>query len=235
MTHFKIIAAASTLGIITAAASAAAEPTGVEVASLDRPKSDAPAFPLREQAESRRKTSAFQLSLWDPVQTADADSAVHGMRLNLPYGVNRQLYGFDFGIASRTTGNVYGAQFGFVGIVERNFRGVQQGLFYSATEGQMNGWQHGIYGTAGRLRGLQSGLVNDVEGSARGAQIGAVNLAGGSSTGASIGVVNYSRRVTGLQLGLVNATSELRGVQIGLANFAPNGFLPFFPVINAAH
>jgi hypothetical protein len=37
-----------------------------------------------------------------------------------------------------------------------------------------------------------------------------------------------------VQLGLVNTTDELHGVQIGLANVASNGFLPFFPVINAA-
>jgi len=238
MTHSKAILALAALGVLSAASTAAAEPSaGTEVASLERPSSDAaaPGFGVRDQAEAKPKSSPFQLSLWNPVQTSDANSAIEGLRLNLPYGVNRQLYGFDFGIASRTTGNVGGYQLGLVGIVDGGFRGVQQGLLYSETDGLMSGWQQAIYGSAGRLRGFQSGLVNQVDGSARGAQLGAVNLAGGSSTGAAIGVVNYSRRVSGLQLGLVNATSELHGVQIGLANFASNGFAPFFPVINAAH
>ena len=235
MAHFKTLAALSVLAVVTAAGTASAEPSaGVEVASLERPSSDS-ARPFRDDIDSKRKISAFQLSLWDSVQTTDADAAIHGMRLNLPYGLNRQLYGFDFGIASRTTGDVHGAQIGFVGIVERDFRGLQTGFFYSATERQMSGWQYGIYDSAGRLRGLQSGLVNVVEGSARGAQLGAVNIARGSSTGASIGVVNYSRRATGVQLGLVNSTEELHGVQIGVVNLAKNGFAPFFPVINAAH
>jgi hypothetical protein len=55
-----------------------------------------------------------------------------------------------------------------------------------------------------------------------------------TNRGASIGVVNYARRVSGFQIGLVNVTGELHGVQIGLANVASNGFLPFFPVVNAA-
>jgi hypothetical protein len=38
----------------------------------------------------------------------------------------------------------------------------------------------------------------------------------------------------GLQVGIVNVTDELHGVQIGVANVAKNGFLPFFPVVNAA-
>jgi len=33
---------------------------------------------------------------------------------------------------------------------------------------------------------------------------------------------------------LVNVTGNLTGIQLGIANIASNGFLPVFPIINAA-
>jgi len=40
--------------------------------------------------------------------------------------------------------------------------------------------------------------------------------------------------MTGLQLGLLNIIGTFNGIQLGVINIASNGFLPVFPVINAA-
>jgi hypothetical protein len=182
----------------------------------------------------QRPISALQLSLWDSVQTSDPAHSVYGMRLNLPYGRNSEVRGFDLGIANHNTRDMSGLQLGFGSYVERDLRGMQSNLILSVTRGEASGYQQGIYTYAGRLYGVQAGAVNHVHRSAHGARFAAVNISETYTEGAELGLVNYSRRVRGLQLGLVNVTNELHGVQIGLANIAKNGFLPFFPVVNAA-
>jgi hypothetical protein len=196
--------------------------------------SAAVAQPELGEAASKDRASPFQLALWNPVQTADETRSIHGLRLNFPYGVNRDVYGLDFGIASHTTRNVYGVQYGLGGVVDGEFRGPQLNAFVSITRGELKGWQQAAYDSAGTLKGAQTGFVNYVELSGQGAQFGLVNLTGGQFEGVSLGVVNHARRVDGLQLGVVNIADELHGVQIGLANFAKNGFAPFFPVVNVA-
>lgn len=195
----------------------------------------APSEPkLAEGGESRNAASPFQLALWNPIQTTTETHSIHGLRLNLPYGVNRDVYGLDLGIASHTTRNVYGVQYGLGGLVDGEFRGLQQNTFVSITRGELQGWQEAVYDSAHSLKGAQTGLVNYVEMSGQGVQLGAVNVTGEEFKGFTLGVVNHARRVNGLQLGLVNVADELHGVQIGLANFAKNGFVPFFPVLNVA-
>jgi hypothetical protein len=180
------------------------------------------------------QTHPIELALWNPVQTSDERVAINGLRLNLPYGVNREIRGLDLGIAGRTNGDFYGVGLGGGGYVLGDVRGAQLNLVLSISKGAVLGMQHGIYSSAGSVQGVQSGIVNRVENPSQGARFGAVNVSESGMRGAEFGVVNHARRVNGLQLGLVNVASELDGVQIGLLNFAKNGFLPFFPVVNSA-
>jgi hypothetical protein len=179
-------------------------------------------------------TKPFAVSLWNPVQTASEDESVRGLRLNLPYGKNHDVLGLDIGIANHATGQLRGVQWGLGGYVGGDVTGVQYNYIVSLAPGHVLGWQSGIYGFAGSLEGLQSGLVNHVRGDAHGAMLGGVNVSEQYTEGVAVGIVNYARRANGIQLGLVNVTNELYGVQIGLANYARNGFLPFFPIVNAA-
>lgn len=188
----------------------------------------------QSDAPEQEKNVPFQLSLWNSVQTSDPGDSIRGMRLNLPYGENRNVHGFDLGIANHATGNLYGAEFGFGGYVGGDVRGVQSHFILSIAKGELAGLQQGVYTSAGRLFGVQSGVVNHVRGHAYGARFAFVNLSDTYTEGAELGLVNYARQVHGLQLGIVNVADELHGVQIGLANLAKNGFLPFFPVVNAA-
>lgn len=180
------------------------------------------------------RVAPIQLALWSPVQTSDANATIQGFRLNLPYGVNREVRGFDVGIASRTNGNHYGLNLGGGSYVQGDMRGAQLNLAVSIAQGRTFGLQEAVYNQAGWLRGVQSGIVNRIDYSGVGARLAFVNLSGSSMEGAEFGIVNHARRVQGVQLGLVNVASELHGVQIGVLNFAKNGFLPFFPVVNSA-
>jgi hypothetical protein len=187
-----------------------------------------------EQGSAASTAQPVGVALWNPVQTSSERQAIHGFRLNLPYGANREVKGVDFGVASYTQRDLYGAQFGLGGVVGGDFRGLQWNPVLSITHGTMLGIQEGIYSSSGQLYGMQAGIVTRVGERAEGLRIGAVNLSSGYSAGATFGIVNHGRKVRGLQFGLVNVADELHGVQIGAVNLAKNGFLPFFPVLNSA-
>lgn len=193
-----------------------------------------PAVAQESEASSQPRQVAFQLSLWNSVQTSRPTDSIHGMRLNLPYGESRDVHGVDLGIANQTNGNLYGAGFGLGGYVGGEVRGVQSHLFLSIAKSDVMGYQSGIYTSAKSLAGVQSGLVNRVKEEAHGARFALVNISDTYTEGFELGLVNHSQKVRGLQLGIVNVADELHGVQIGVANLAKNGFLPFFPVVNAS-
>ncbi len=162
----------------------------------------------------------FQLSLFDPVQLFSRSTPIAGVRLNLFYTNNSAMTGFDWswlGVA-RTTGSLKGVQWALGNWVE----------------GTALGWQAGLVNYGGRAAtGLQLGFVN-LAGRGLGLQWGGVGWSD-SHTGVQFNLLfNASKKFTGLQLGLVNYTKRLHGVQIGLVNIAGNGFLPVFPIVNAA-
>jgi hypothetical protein len=66
-------------------------------------------------AAGAQEPAAFQISLWDSVQIVDRLRPIHGLRLSLPYGRNRELQGADIGIVGRIDGNLEGAQFSVAG------------------------------------------------------------------------------------------------------------------------
>ncbi|MCK4773382.1 MAG: hypothetical protein KAT30_01300, partial [Candidatus Krumholzibacteria bacterium] len=54
----------------------------------------------------------FQISLWPSAQVYDKSYSIHGVRLSLLYGVNRDMIGFDFGIANDVGRDMKGVQLG---------------------------------------------------------------------------------------------------------------------------
>jgi len=178
-------------------------------------------------------TAPIAVALWNPVQTSDENTSIHGLRLDLPYGKNYDVRGLDFGFASQTTRNLTGASFTLGSTVGHDVLGVQSGFVLAVAGGTVYGLQEGIYSEAKSLHGAQFGVVTQVNQRSYGARFAAVNL-GDDHEGAEFGIVNYSKRSNGFQLGIVNVTEQLHGVQIGLVNVAKNGFLPVFPVLNAA-
>ena len=147
----------------------------------------------------------FQLSLIGPtMQLVDDDADVKGLRINILYGVNRNVTGLDLGLVNRTTGDFKGLQHGFVGM----------------THGKFTGWQ-------------DNWAVNVVEGDFYGLQTGAVNIVG-TGEGVQIGgIYNSAEYMSGLQIALVNFSEDLHGIQVGIINIirSKENF-PILPFVN---
>lgn len=179
------------------------------------------------------EVTPFQLSVVNPVQLFPEETRVEGIRINLLYGVNKEVNGIDLGPVNRTTGTTKGVQLGafpFGGVnMTENLEGLQFGGFWGGVNlagGEVTGVQvSGLIGginKAGKLRGVQiSGLL-----------IG-VNLANDTKGLQLATLYNQAETMHGLQLGLVNVCKRMNGVQIGLVNVIEQGKLPFFPIINA--
>lgn len=187
-----------------------------------------------QSPDASGEPATLQVSLWESVQIVDQRRSVHGFRLVLPYGRNRDLHGADLGIVGRLDGDLVGAQLSVAGIVDGNVKGVQYNWLLSTAGGRVEGLQWSGVNMAGSFEGAQLGIINYVENPSVGARLGFANIALAEMVGADLGAVNYAARVEGVQIGFVNVTEHLHGVQIGLVNVAPNGFLPVFVLFNAA-
>jgi hypothetical protein len=150
----------------------------------------------------------IQIALFAPIQIAPVDSDVYGLKLSLPYGVNRTLYGLDVGAWTVVKEWQYGIQIG--------------ALFASRGNSESRSYGLNI-----------AGLVNLSKGSGYGISIGGlVNYAADAITGLQLACWTSAKKMTGLQLGVVNYADDLTGVQLGLVNICPKGYLPFMIIIN---
>ncbi len=174
-------------------------------------------------AQNAGGSRAFELSLWSPVQLGSPTDSVEGIRINVFYAKNADLVGLDWGILGLgyNTGSVKGVQWNFIG---------------SVVNGDMIGWQTGLYThTKGEFQGLKGGFINLQGGDFYGWQAGLITLADSKVVGLQTGLFNKAGDMEGLQLGLINYTEKLYGVQIGLANINVEADpLYFFPFVNAS-
>ncbi|WP_043582489.1 LA_2272 family surface repeat-containing protein [Geminisphaera colitermitum] len=166
--------------------------------------------------------SGFQFSFWAPdLQIVPANEDVNGLRIDLIYGENANVTGFDWGFlgVGVTTGNFKGFAWSWGGSTNGDASGVLWQGFYSNVDGKFAGWQSALIG---RLNGESTGL-----------QTSLVGLVDGSIHGVQFGFFNKAESVRGLQLGFVNWAENLEGLQIGLINYAKNSDLfPVFPFVN---
>lgn len=194
----------------------------------------------------------FQLSLVNPVQLFPEETKVDGLRINLLYGVNKEVNGVDYGLVSRTTGATQGVQmgafpFGGVNVTDSLYGmqlgGVLGGVNYAGRE--VEGVQiSGIFGginRAGDLRGVQ--VAGAIGGINKADNVSGVQIAGTylginiakNMTGFQLGTIyNQAKAMEGVQLGLVNLCNKMHGIQIGLVNIITESSLPVFPIINAS-
>lgn len=152
----------------------------------------------------------FQLAFVGPtMQVVDADADVRGIRLNVIYGVNRNVSGLDFGLINHTTGEMTGVQFGIVNVVDGGFSGWQSGVV-NVTKGQFTGLQWSPWSLLS--------LANFAE-AAEGAQVAAA--------------FNRSEYMRGFQLALVNVADDMYGLQMGLINIIRSkDDFPILPLVN---
>ncbi len=191
----------------------------------------------------------FQLSLVTPVQIISSDAPVHGLALNLIFGLNSEVTGGDIGLINAVSGNASAFMLGGINYVGSDLTGLQYGLLnwtggniaggqeslINWAGGDVTGGQGGIINLiGGNAKGIQGGLINYVGGDVGGAQVSLINVAGGLQ-GWQFGAINYALNTTGFQLGLINWTDKLDGLQIGALNFATGkeSCWKFLPIVNA--
>lgn len=162
-----------------------------------------------EEKNDDNYSTPLQLSFYAPLQLAPVDSDVYGLRLALPYGVNRNFYGLDIGLWNVTTGDQYGLQLGCL----------------VASRGKTTfGWN-------------LAGIANFSAGNEYGVSFGGIyNQADGHVTGLQFGsILSRAKKVSGVQFGLITYCEDLTGVQIGLLNICPKSSVPFMFLVNAKY
>lgn len=147
------------------------------------------------------ETKPFNLSLTPEIALQNRADSIHGLTLSI-WGENQQKSlalgivngsngdssGFSIGLLNYAK-NYTGVQWGSVNSVSGNFTGWQDG-WVNSVSGDFTGWQDGIFNyTGGEMHGLQNGLFN-CAGKLRGVQIGLVNYAKTVSAGVQIGLLN---------------------------------------------
>lgn len=148
-------------------------------------------------------TSPLQISIWPPnAQVVPDYIDVAGLKLNLPYGGNKNITGIDLGIAS-SSDKTSALQINLINIVREEFSGLQLSLL------NLNGAANGV----------QIGLImNNVDAMNRGIQLGPINTAL-ETHGLQIGLINYSEFMVGLQIGIINIIRESNVPFFPIINF----------------
>lgn len=184
--------------------------------------------------------SPLQVSIWHPAQMVPDDWNIYGLRLNLLYGKNKNVWGFDLGFANTTENKVRGIQaglingpgdFGGIGLgginSTRRVNGLQGGVF-SVAEERLNGIQLSVvFNESPVVRGLQlnapvfGNFAEDVVG----AQISAGLTCNQAETvrgiQASIVTNNVDQSIKGCQASIFyNFAERISGIQFGLFNYA---------------
>ena len=178
---------------------------------------------------------AFPIALFDPGETE-----VYGVLFSPGFGVSKEVYGINSGIATVVLEKSYGISLNIVSVALRH-HGVSMGV---VNMGYNDGISAGIF-TIGGNRGIILGLCNLVIDN-DGISLGIINLWGNNagvlvgvfnyklehketSHGVAIGVINISKKNT-FQLGIYNQAEG--GLQIGLLNHNPNALIPWMPFVN---
>lgn len=184
-----------------------------------------------------RSCTPFELALFAPLQVPSTAYDVKGLRLDLIWGINHDVYGLDLGLAGYATGNARGLQITGFNFIDRTFAGAQFGALANIVSGNAYGLQlAGVFNyDLDLFMGAQIALVNDNRnfygmqlgglnwnwGYSKGFQLSLLNVNENEFTGMSIGAVNVGTYVSGAQFGLVNvATGSMRGLQVGCFNAA---------------
>jgi hypothetical protein len=115
----------------------------------------------------------IQLALVPPVQLVPENESIQGVRLNI-YGRNQNVSGVDIGLVHETKGDFTGVQFGLLGFVHGEGRGLQFNGIYTEATVRMTGLQVGMVNRSNSMHGLQIGLVN-ISDEMKGIQIGLWN------------------------------------------------------------
>jgi hypothetical protein len=181
------------------------------------------AFTFQAQA----LTSPIGISLFPPIELPPADFTVTGIRIDLLWGNQSNVYGFDFGtLVNSTLQNSGGVQ-------------IAGGLNYNKGSTTVLGLQAAGIANVNLQKtyvlGLQVALYNANLGESTlvGLEAGGINNSPHTKLyGFQVGLYNKAVEVYGFQIGLINSVANLHGLQIGLLNFNDHGLFAIAPILN---
>ena len=156
-----------------------------ELLAADKPTKN------EQKKEVATPVTPIQFSFFAPLQIFSEKYHIYGLRLTLPYGSNKSLYGLDVGLVNKLQ-TLYG-----LGI----------SALYSKHSGDMYGVNlAGAFNlSTGNDVGLSiAGFFNETE------RIDGVQMAT---------LHNQAKTVNGVQISLFNYCRKMNGVQIGLLNY----------------
>lgn len=137
-------------------------------------------------------TTVFQAGIWpSKFQIVPDEINVSGLKLNLPFSRNDNLFGLDLGLASST----------------KKASAIQVNVLINRNHDEFSGLQVGIINQNGNASGIVGGLWNITDDKTHGIQFGLVN----SSTefrGLQVGLINYTEMMYGVQVGAINIITE---------------------------
>lgn len=186
----------------------------------------------RPNSEDIKKWTPVQASIWNPLQIYREDWDVYGLRFNLLFGKNKNLYGIDMGLFNEFTDKAMGVQLGlmnfdstmnfdvpdfdstgnmdeYMKVCRPSFSGLQLGVVNQS--GIMKGMQLGFGNSSAMTTGIQMGILNNTTGSVNGVQVGLLGVGAVPISG------NMATEVNGLQLGILGMMpGSLSGVQINV-------------------
>jgi hypothetical protein len=143
------------------------------------------------------------------MQLVDDDDDITGVRLNLLYGKNANVYGVDLGLVNHVSGEMKGWQLGVVNLVDERYEGWQAGIVNLARED---------------FKGLQFAAPSILP---------LANFARRGEGAQIAWAFNRSERFSGFQLSLVNVADDMHGLQVGLVNIIrSNRDHPVLPLVN---
>lgn len=149
------------------------------------------AGPIEALESLDEEKTILQIGIWNPVQLYSQETAVSGLRLNIPYGVNLDMVGYSLGVINQNLRDSKGIELGLINRSGRDVTGFQIGLVNSAGR-ELHTAQLGLYNWAEVSGGLQAGLVNRARLS-KGLQLGLLNFAYEVTGGAQVGLLNFSK------------------------------------------
>ncbi|MFO7536298.1 MAG: hypothetical protein R6X19_11585 [Kiritimatiellia bacterium] len=138
-------------------------------------------------AATATRGAPVQLALTPDLALFNRSEQINGVSIGV-WSENPQN-ALALGIVNGSTGNSAGFSLALVLNYAENYKGVQWALI-NQVRSDMVGWQSGFINyTGGYLQGVQTGLLN-YAGRLRGLQFGLINLADASSSGLQIGLIN---------------------------------------------
>jgi hypothetical protein len=120
------------------------------------------------------ETKGFQLSLIPDIAIHDKATHLKGVSLGI-WNENPHT-GFSWGFVNGATGDSSGLMLGNLANYAENYRGLQLGAFANYNSGSFSGVQMASFNYAGKLTGLQLGIVNYAKDAGTGIQIGPINI-----------------------------------------------------------